>query len=127
MAIQEQRTSGINGKPFISSAPIEIGHKWINKPEYHNEYCGRGSVLGNPYKITEYQSRDDVCDMYERYFKQWANTDNHPIRIRMIELLKIHVSGKPINLQCYCAPKRCHCETIKQSILSAASRCIDTK
>lgn len=127
MAIQQQRTSGINGVPFQSTAPIEIGVKWINKPDFHNEYCGRGSVFGNPYPITPAHSRDAVCDAYEEYFKKWANTNNHPIRIRMVELLKMHVSGKPINLQCYCAPKRCHCETIRNALLGAASRCVKTK
>lgn len=117
MAIIPQRTGGING---IYVAPIEIGLKWKNKPNYHNEYCGRGSPLGNPFPITEEHSRDYVCDAYIPYLKKWANVPNHPIRNRMKELLKIHLSGKPINLQCYCAPRRCHCETIRELILNAA-------
>lgn len=118
MAILNNISSGINREPY---APIEIGVKWINKDNYHNEYCGRGSVLGNPYPITPTQSRDEVCDAYEIYFKKWANVPNHPIRIRMMELLKIHLNGKPINLQCYCYPKnRCHCETIRNSLVKAA-------
>lgn len=61
----------------------------------------RSSVWGNPFYMHEEKSRDSVCDAFEKYARERAANDMNwlaPLR------------GK--NLACWCAPKRCHAETL---------------
>jgi len=85
-------------------------------------YCGRGeskieglinAKLGNPFIMKSWtkEERDRVCNAYA------AHLDILPIEslekrtiLRMAERL---AEGKSIALYCYCAPQRCHCESIK--------------
>jgi hypothetical protein len=61
----------------------------------------RGTPWGNPFIMRFESERDYVCDLYEQY-AQWRLTVEpewlHPLR------------GK--DLVCWCAPKRCHAETL---------------
>lgn len=118
MAIQNIQ-SVVSSKPVIS-----IGVKWINKPNAINIYCGRGSALGNPYAMKDMslEERNDVCDKYHILLKEQANVKDSPMRNEMIRILKLYKAGNNINLQCYCSPKRCHCESIKELIEGAANR-----
>lgn len=74
--------------------------------KYHNTapidavYIGRGSPFGNPFIIGKDGNRDEVCDKYESMLK------SNSTLMSMIKNLK----GK--DLICYCAPKRCHGDTI---------------
>lgn len=81
-------------------------------------YCGRPSVLGNPYKITAQRTRDDVCDMYAAYFKGFSQTTQ--ARTVLNDLLRIHreLQPKTMFLLCHCYPERCHCETIAEYLNS---------
>ena len=76
------------------------------------EYCGRGSPLGNPFKMKSEEDRDIVCDKYEKYFQDRINKRD----MRMLkELDRLEIVGKEkgiLMLGCFCAPKRCHCDTI---------------
>lgn len=59
-------------------------------------YCGRGSHYGNPFPIRPGQTRDIVCDRFER--EVLPTLDVTALR------------GK--DLVCYCKPERCHCDAI---------------
>ena len=65
-------------------------------------YCGRGSPLGNPFVIGRDGTRDEVCDKYDAWI------DDQP------QLLPLIASLKGRDLVCFCAPKRCHCETVRR-------------
>lgn len=68
-------------------------------------YIGRGSKWGNPYPIgPQWGSRDDVCNLFESYFR----TKYDQGKISKEELAALY--GKP--LVCFCAPLRCHGQTI---------------
>lgn len=97
---------------------ITIGVKWIQVENAHNEYCGRGSVFGNPFamKDMDEDERNRVCDLFQEHFRIYANKRGHPLREGTLRLLRLAREGKAINLQCFCAGKRCHCETIKAAI-----------
>lgn len=93
--------------------------KYKSNPD--SEYVGRGSILGNPYKITPTQTRDMVCDLYEKYFYNRLLTDDgnygsHYHCSEFInELRRLYKKGKEqgyLKLGCFCAPQRCHAETI---------------
>lgn len=66
-------------------------------------YCGRGSPWGNPFIIGGWwpakgrrMTRDDVCDRFE--CEVLPKLDVSPLR--------------GLDLECYCAPQRCHCDSI---------------
>lgn len=64
-------------------------------------YCGRGSPYGNPFPIGQPwngvpMDRDTVCDRFEREILPTLDVSE--------------LKGK--DLVCFCAPKRCHCDSI---------------
>ena len=80
-------------------------------PKVHNKYArtagpdavyiGRGSPYGNPWKVGVHGTRDEVCDAYEQ-----ALLSNPELVARV----KSELKGK--DLVCFCAPKRCHGDTL---------------
>lgn len=102
----------------------------------------RASVLGNPFKMDNENDRDIVCERYEMYFKGMTSNnetliheayeqDNYCLNARIAtniaingrheefmnelrRLYRIHKQYGKLNLFCWCAPKRCHAETIKK-------------
>jgi hypothetical protein len=60
-------------------------------------YIGRGSPFGNPFKIGQHGTRDEVCAKYE------ALVENDPeLKAAFIKACR----GR--DLVCYCKPARCH-------------------
>ncbi|MGH1461249.1 MAG: DUF4326 domain-containing protein [Neptuniibacter sp.] len=88
----------------------------VNKYKHGNIgiYIGRGSPFGNPYKMAGEASRDQVCDQYEGYFKKKVETD--PGFKIQLDVLVAKARKEDVRLVCFCAPKRCHGETIKRYI-----------
>jgi hypothetical protein len=74
-------------------------------------YCGRGSRLGNPYvmRTKSDSERNRVCDLYERDF---PTPEQEAECQRIARLAKV----MPVFLECFCAPKRCHVETVKRRV-----------
>lgn len=73
---------------------------------------GRPTPLGNPFHMRRESDRDSVCDDYENWFNQKIK-DLDPIVLN--ELRKLFIIGKNqgyLKLGCYCAPRRCHADTI---------------
>ena len=65
-------------------------------------YIGRGSPWGNPFRIGEHGTRDEVCDRFETEILPFLDVE--PLR------------GK--NLVCFCAPQRCHGDSILRKLMS---------
>ncbi|PCJ96632.1 MAG: hypothetical protein COA52_01100 [Hyphomicrobiales bacterium] len=59
-------------------------------------YIGRGSLYGNPFVIGKDGNRDEVCDKFEKEIL--PHIDIEPLK------------GK--HLICFCAPQRCHGDSI---------------
>jgi len=97
---------------------IKIINRYKIKNTPNTIFCGRGSPLGNPFPINTFQGRDDVCELYI----DWFNLNlRHPENIqgfhKQLHTIEAMARKHPIiHLECYCAPKRCHCETIKKYI-----------
>ena len=87
---------------------IIIGKKW----DKNAQYIGRGSVLGNPFKMETEADRDMVCDAYDAWFREQIKAQNEDICNELFRLMDIAKNGTLI-LGCFCAPKRCHGQTIK--------------
>lgn len=94
---------------------IEIKNLRYSKPN-NNPWefkVDRTSPVGNPFYMASETKRDEVCDKYQRYFeKQISN--NGVFREYAYKILNALKTYKKVTLYCWCAPKRCHAETIKQ-------------
>jgi len=82
------------------------------------KYCGRPGPLGNPYTMLTEADRDSVCDQYQVFFDWKIQTDSR-FRKMVLEL-------QGYDLACWCAPKRCHCDTILAWLLSDDAKIVDT-
>lgn len=88
----------------------------VNKYKEPNHiYCGRGSAFGNPFVMDNESQRDTVCDQFKEYFDDALINNQYAID-KVNELVERVRNGEDINLGCFCAPKRCHCDYIKQVI-----------
>lgn len=73
----------------------------------------RSSVLGNPFDMChDERRRDEVCDKYVAYFEQQRKC-NEAFVNELRRLYCIHRHYGKLELFCWCAPRRCHAETIK--------------
>lgn len=87
----------------------------------------RSTAVGNPYPMIHEGQRDEVCDDYKKYFyiiiNTYRNTDTK-IDTKDLNFLKyigyiVNTAKKhDVALGCWCAPRRCHAETIKEFVES---------
>ena len=97
---------------------IEIMNLRKDKPMYLYDVkvCRGSSPLGNPFPLYEEADRDKVCNAYERWFVgQMAS--NMTVRKEANRLLELYRKHGALRLFCWCAPKRCHAQTIRAWIL----------
>ena len=87
---------------------IVVGKKW----DANAQYIGRGSPLGTPFVMKSEADRDRVCDQYAVWFEERVKAGDALVMNELRRLYKIAKRGGLV-LGCYCAPKRCHGETIK--------------
>lgn len=86
----------------------------------------RASVLGNPFIMRDESERDAVCDEYQVYFDAIVNNklsvlknycvsskEREEFMNELRRLYKLLRKYNTLELYCWCAPKRCHAETIK--------------
>lgn len=94
----------LNGQ--IITLPVDVGKTYRGRPLEPNEiYIGRPSKWGNPFKIGEHGTREEVC---LRYYN-WIFTQPH----LLAELPKL----KGRRLMCYCTPQLCHGHMLGLAIL----------
>ncbi len=90
-------------------------------------FCGRPGKLGNPFKISRTQSRDEVISKYKEWLgkvaalyysgKQFTETG---VIEEIIALKKLYEAGsfadgsimRELILVCYCSPENCHADVI---------------
>lgn len=73
----------------------------------------RASPIGNPFYMASEDKRNEVCDKYEIYFSEQIET-NFKFRQYAEKILTALKTYHKVSLYCWCAPKRCHAETIKR-------------
>lgn len=89
---------------------IRIGNR---RSRDQGEYVGRPTVLGNVYPMEDESDRDEVCEEYAHNFAKLV-TEQHPsVMAELFRLQAILREKGELTLVCWCAPKRCHAETIK--------------
>lgn len=76
------------------------------------------SPVGNPYvekQGVKESERDAVCDKYETYFNSKVVTRAYtPFHEYLNKIKAAYIKYGKVRLFCWCAPKRCHGETIKR-------------
>jgi hypothetical protein len=71
----------------------------------------RGSPLGNPYKVGEHGSREEVIRKYEEWLEKQILAKG--IVYEEIEkLVKLYKNNPNLRLACWCSPQRCHGEVV---------------
>jgi hypothetical protein len=78
----------------------------------------RSSSVGNPFYMASEGKRDEVCDQYEEWFKEMMTDDFHAGAKNYIKQIIAFAKIQDVALGCWCAPKRCHAETIKAYVES---------
>ncbi len=81
----------------------------------------RAGILGNPFGMRNLQDRDSSCDKYHTWFYEQVDKGNAEIMEELANLLHIHKTFGQVTLMCWCAPLRCHSETIKEYLESFIS------
>lgn len=89
---------------------IQIVNRRVNQEDI---YIGRGSALGNPYVIGKDGTRDEVIAKYKDYLVQQVNAGNDRI-IKALKEIKDRSKHSMVKLGCYCKPKSCHGDIIKE-------------
>lgn len=85
--------------------------------QYHLVRVDRASPLGNPFPMLSESDRDSVCDRYAVWFEQQLAAGNPSVTAAFKNLMALHRRGEPLALECWCAPKRCHADTLREAIL----------
>ena len=90
----------------------------VNKHKYTGPmiYIGRGSVFGNPFPVS--MGRDQCIEAYKKRFYTMMNGPNNELKLAVFALIKRAAKGEDLYLACFCAPKACHGDVIKQYIES---------
>ena len=92
---------------------IKIFNLRESKPKRPWEcHVERSTPVGNPFYLNRESERDFVCDKYKEWFYDTIHTQDFHDYLKRLTL-KYKKYGK-LHLFCWCAPKRCHAETIKE-------------
>ena len=84
----------------------ELGYKIFRIDRQYN------SLLGSPFVLYKETGRDIVCDQYEEYFYNTVLKNQNAVAL--LDFYKKESLTSNIALSCWCAPKRCHGDTIKK-------------
>ena len=76
----------------------------------------RASVLGNPFYMQNESQRDTVCNQYEVYFQEKMQNTQSAFYKEIQRLQTVLQEYGRLELFCWCAPKRCHAESIKKHL-----------
>ena len=95
---------------------IEIMNLRKNKIEF--EYDVRvdryNKILGNKFYMHTENERDLVCNKYKEWLFENIKKKNKEIINELNRIYNIYKKYNRLRLFCWCAPKRCHAETIKK-------------
>lgn len=105
---------------------IEICNLRKQKPSKPYDFIvDRTSPLGNPFFMKDESYRDNVCNKYQIFFNKQINGSSTSSKQFIKELQKLIQAYKQygqLRLFCWCSPKRCHSETIREFILEKINK-----
>ena len=74
------------------------------RKEKYDVYIGRGSMFGNPFRITKNHTRQIVIDLYREWF--YNQLKDPEFKEAVGKLREVDTLG------CYCKPEACHGDII---------------
>lgn len=96
---------------------ITIKNLKNSKPKHpYDIKVDRSSPLGNPFPMHNESKRNEVCEEYLLWFDGKFESKDEKFMIELRRLYRIYMKYGELNLFCWCSPKRCHAETIKEFI-----------
>lgn len=100
----------------VTAQSITIVNKHHGKS---GEYIGRGSPLGNPFVIGKDGSREQVIAKYRVWLNEQIMRKNPVVLDELNRLGNKAIDENGLALQCFCYPKPCHGEVIKEKLVKA--------
>lgn len=103
---------------------IKVIHKKNSDKHKNVIYVGRGSILGNPYTSIQHKktlanfvvnSREESISMFRNYLLEQINNKNQEI-CQILNHIYILAKNEDVFLSCYCKPKSCHADIIKEIV-----------
>ena len=93
------------GETVVVNQKVDLAA--IKYAETQGKYvrCDRFSDFGNPFEMDKDGDRDTVCDNYEQHYLPFKPSIHKQL---------MNLKGKALG--CWCAPLRCHCDTLKNII-----------
>lgn len=103
---------------------ISVVNKYTHQPTAKDVYIGRGSALGNPFTHLPHATkakvlvadRETAVNRYREYLNQQIQEGNTEILNELKRIKELSRHGD-VNLLCFCAPKACHGDVIKDFII----------
>lgn len=105
---------------------ITVVNKYKHTATDHDIYIGRGSALGNPFTSIQdrktkaqyvCQSREESIESFRKYLYAKIKNKDKYICMALNKIYSLAKTGN-VNLVCYCKPKSCHGDVIKELIES---------
>ena len=75
-------------------------------------YMGRPTTLGNPFPMKSEADRDKVCEQFEEWFRKKLKDEDSAVMAELNHLMFLAMGEAEFKIGCYCAPRRCHLDTI---------------
>lgn len=101
----------------------------LRNKEKYDFRCDRESPVGNPYYMKNEWYRKSVCHAYNNYFhsimtrpEEILSDEQITFRNYAESILEHLKQYKEVVLACWCTPLRCHCETIKEWLLTQVAK-----
>jgi len=109
---------------------ITVVNKYKHIPTKNDIYIGRGSVLGNPFtsikdRTTKAEficdsSEDSICS-FDSFLREKIKNKDKNICDELNRIYKL-AQTEDVYLVCFCKPKNCHGDVIKDIIISAQKK-----
>ena len=107
---------------------ITVVNKYKHNATSDDIYIGRGSIFGSPYshirskfpEIIKYNTREEAIQEYKKYFDDIMSScgcKHKKFKNAIRDLVVKTKVGEDINLVCFCKPKSCHGDVIKEYVL----------
>jgi hypothetical protein len=110
----------MNLKPFIRTN-INIVNMKDHIPTEYDYYIGRPSIFGNPFSHLEdseakiiVDNRDISIELYKKFFYTRINNNDMILILEINKMIDIYNEYGKLNLVCWCKPKPCHGDIIKE-------------
>lgn len=102
--------------------PIAVISKHRATPEQREAaiYIGRGSVLGNPFKVRPHgpHERDESIRLYREWLEARLAEGDETIARALNAIWRRAHDDEDVLLMCFCAPRACHGDVIKALVES---------